>query len=387
MIKRKRRAVVIVLAVALAGGFIALAPTPSLSVTRGMRVDTETPATVAAAPADVKSLVSADGVVARHEGVSEFRMVGVGWDDNSDRTVRVRTREGGQWTDWKNLEKAEGPDSSSSEGRHSKTATEPTWVGRADAYEIQVTPPVGPIHVHLVRESGPKIHLQAMSAHAEASAPVPPINPRSSWGARAPKTAPSYASAVQMAFVHHTVNANNYAPADVPAILRGIQAYHMDSNGWDDIGYNFLVDRFGRVWEGRSGGIDRPVIGAHTLGFNTGSTGVSVIGDFTSTNPPDASLQAVGQLLAWKFSLNGVDPGGTNVMTSGDSGSRWPAGTRVTLNNISGHKDANYTDCPALLYNFLPQIRSIARAWWGAFFAYGSGFPGGAYVASGRFPG
>jgi hypothetical protein len=133
--------------------------------------------------------------------------------------------------------------------------------------------------------------------------------------------------------------------------------------------------------------MDRAVVGAHTLGFNTRSTGVAVIGNFVGVNPPDAAIQSVSRLLAWKLSLSAVDPGGTNVMVSGDSGSRWPQGTSVSLNNISGHRDANYTDCPANLYNFLPQIRSIARAWWGAFFAYNPAFRGGAFVASGEFNG
>src|SRR5205814_8139148 len=118
--------------------------------------------------------------------------------------------------------------------------------------------------------TGPPPKLATNTPSASASVPIPPINTRASWGARAPKATPGYASSVQMTFVHHTVNSNTYAQSDVPSILRSIQAYHMDSNGWDDIGYNFLVDRFGGMWEGRGGGMDQPVIGAHTLGFNTG---------------------------------------------------------------------------------------------------------------------
>ena len=93
------------------------------------------------------------------------------------------------------------------------------------------------------------------------------------------RAAPRYADAVHMVFVHHTDTPNGYAPGDVPAIIRSIYTYHVRSNGWNDIGYNFLVDAYGRVFEGRAGGIDRPVIGAQTQGFNTGSVGIAVIGN------------------------------------------------------------------------------------------------------------
>jgi hypothetical protein len=200
--------------------------------------------------------------------------------------------------------------------------------------------------------------------------------------------APEYASTVQMAFVHHTVNSNSYGPGDVPGILRAIQAYHMDSNGWNDIGYNFLVDRFGGIWEGRGGGIDRPVVGAHTLGFNTNSTGVAIIGDFTSTPAPNVSIDSAARLLAWKLGLTGADPSGTTVMTSGDSGSRWPAGTQVRLNDISGHRDANYTDCPGDgLYGQLPGLRNLTSAYWAPILAYPAGFRGGVFTAAGALTG
>src|SRR5205814_7670812 len=199
-------------------------------------------------------------------------------------------------------------------------------------------------------------HLKVGSSlpAAHASVAQPPINTRASWGARAPKDPPEYGSSVKMAFVHHTVNSNSYAASDVPSILRSIQAYHMDSNGWNDIGYNFLVDRFGGVWEGRGGGIDRPVIGAHTLGFNTDSTGVAVIGDFSSTPASGSAIDGAARIIAWKLGLTNVDPAGQAVLTSSDSGSRYQAGTPVGFNAISGHRDANYTDCPGNgLYNQL----------------------------------
>ena len=108
--------------------------------------------------------------------------------------------------------------------------------------------------------------------------------------------------------MHHTVNANDYTEAQVPGIIRSIYAYHVQSRGWSDIGYNFLVDRFGRIWEGRYGGVDKPVVGAHTLGYNEYSFAMSAIGNFDVVQPPEAMLQAYGALFAWKLALHGVDP-------------------------------------------------------------------------------
>ena len=130
-------------------------------------------------------------------------------------------------------------------------------------------------------------------------------------------------------------------------------------------------------------------VGAHVLGFNTGSTGVSLIGDFSGGPAPAAATDAAGRLLAWKLSLTGVDPMGVNNYQSQDSssGAKYPAGTVVTLNNISGHQDANFTDCPGQVEGQLPQIRSTAKGWSGAFLAFPSGFRGGAYVAAADFTG
>jgi hypothetical protein len=165
-----------------------------------------------------------------------------------------------------------------------------------------------------------------------------------------------------MAFIHHTVDANGYGPGQVPAMLRAIQAYHQDAQGWGDIGYNFVIDRFGRVWEGRDGGLDRPVIGAHTQGFNTGSVGIAVLGSFSSTLPSDAALTATAQVAGWKLGVAGVSPTATTTMVSGGN-DRYPAGRVVTFNTVSGHLDAKPTSCPgAHLYARLPIIRTRASA-------------------------
>ena len=187
---------------------------------------------------------------------------------------------------------------------------------------------------------------------------APPIIPRVAWGAdeairRAP---PQYSDAIHFAVVHHTAGSNAYSPAQSAAIVRGIEIYHVEGNGWNDIGYNFLVDKYGRVFEGRYGGVDRPVIGAHSLGFNVGSFGVAVIGDYGSTGISAAARTSLERLLAWKLDLAHVDPLSTLTWPSGGN-PRFPAGVPVFLRAISGHRDTYFTECPGnALYAELPGI-------------------------------
>jgi hypothetical protein len=177
---------------------------------------------------------------------------------------------------------------------------------------------------------------------------------RSQWGAdESLRGEPSYA-VVRSGFVHHTVNANEYSAAEVPAIIRGIYAFHVKSRGYKDIGYNFLVDRFGRIWEGRYGGVDRAVVGAHTLGYNSTSFAMGAIGTYTETTPPQAVLEAYGRLFAWKLALHEVDAAKpTNV-----DGETRPA--------VSGHRDVNSTQCPGdALYSQLGRIRALVTSYQG----------------------
>jgi len=134
-------------------------------------------------------------------------------------------------------------------------------------------------------------------------------------------------------------------------MIRGMYAYHVQSLGWADIGYNFLVDRFGRTWEGRYGGITRPVVGAQTLNFNSVSMGVSAIGNYDVGAVPQPMTNAFKAIFAWKFSLAGIPATGT-VVANGKS-----------LNRISGHRDAFATACPGrYLYARLPEIRAGVKA-------------------------
>jgi uncharacterized protein with LGFP repeats len=195
---------------------------------------------------------------------------------------------------------------------------------------------------------------------ARAQDPEPQINPRASWenGQCAPRAAPAYRE-VKIAIVHHTVNANDYSPEQVPAMLLAICHYHRDSNGWNDIGYNFLVDRFGRLWEGRAGGVDQPVVGAHTAGMNTQSTGISNLGTFDEAGVTPEAMDAMTRLIRWKLPLHGQPTSGTTtVVSNGGSGSKYAAGQEAVLDRISGHRDVNNTDCPGgALYAQLPELR------------------------------
>jgi hypothetical protein len=140
--------------------------------------------------------------------------------------------------------------------------------------------------------------------------------------------------------------------------VRGIEVYHVKGNGWDDIGYNFLVDKYGQVFEGRYGGVEQPVIGAHAEGFNTGSVGVAVLGTYSSAAPPKVARTALANLLAWRLDIAHVDPTSRLTWISGGN-PKFAAGTPVALRAVSGHRDTGLTTCPGAA--FYAQLNSIAQ--------------------------
>lgn len=194
----------------------------------------------------------------------------------------------------------------------------------------------------------------------------PPIVTRAQWGADESmvEDPPAYIDEVQAVFVHHTTGTNAYSCADSPALVRGIMAYHIESSGWNDLGYNFIVDKCGTIFEGRAGGADLPVMGAHTYGFNSYSAGVAVLGDYhTGGKPSAAALQAVARVAAWKHGQYGGDPQGKVTLTAAEDTGVWRKGEQATLNQISGHRDGFATACPGeYLYAKLPYIRDYAAS-------------------------
>ncbi|MFD3615714.1 peptidoglycan recognition protein [Streptomyces sp. NPDC058676] len=193
----------------------------------------------------------------------------------------------------------------------------------------------------------------------------PHIVPRSVWAARdsdRTRPPPRYDDKVMAVFIHHTDSPNAYDCAEAPRIIRYLAQGMTDARDWDDIGYNFLVDRCGNIYEGRAGGTDRPVTGAHTQGFNHRTTGIAALGTFTAGVPvPKVMTDAIAHLAAWKLGLADVDPRGTVRLVSSNGLSRYADGTTATFPALAGHKDGYRTSCPgAALSARLPEIRDLA---------------------------
>jgi hypothetical protein len=299
-----------------------------------------------------------------------FNMIGFKVPDGVDG-VMVRTALAeGEWSEWSRLEVdaegLDGPDPDSEEARQATpNVTAPLWAGEADRFQVRVDGSLpGEVTATIVDATGlsepitKRIarHLQPRQAPAEASVSRPGIVSRAEWGANENwvKQAPTIASTIDHVVVHHTANGNDYSRADGPALVRSIHYWHTQANGWNDIGYNVLVDRYGVVYEGRRGGLDRAVVGAHAAGFNTGSFGISVIGNFDTADIPSAAYASLAQTMAWKMRLHGMNLSPSHTFTKNN---------RV-VNTISGHRDVGYTACPGrYLHQRLAALRvQIATA-------------------------
>jgi hypothetical protein len=140
--------------------------------------------------------------------------------------------------------------------------------------------------------------------------------------------------------------------------------YHRNSNGWDDIGYNALVDKYGTIYEGRAGGLDQAIVGAQAQGFNSQTAGIANIGDHTSIGASPEALAATATYIRWKLGVHGEPLSGpVTVTSSGGSASRYPAGSAVTLERVIGHRDTGRTACPGdALYAQLDQIRALVES-------------------------
>jgi hypothetical protein len=285
------------------------------------------------------------------EAPDRFDLVGVA---RENRPLQLRVRDdGGGWSEW--VEQEDGT---------------PVFVDGAD--EAQVRAPFKPRGaLHFVNVSGTAGGLPdrllnsargainaafisvASTPVAEAIAPKPRVVKRAGWGADladggCPPRRPAAYGSVSAAVIHHTVNANDYAPEEAASIVLGICRFHVYGNGWNDIGYNALVDRYGTLYEGRAGGLKRPVVGAQTAGFNTQTTSIASLGDHSLEIPTPEAQRSIIRYLAWKMGVNRASPVTVPIQltSAGGAGNRYPTGTVVTVPRILGHTTLNNTACP-----------------------------------------
>ncbi|MEU0947412.1 peptidoglycan recognition protein [Streptomyces canus] len=397
----KRRAWLTLGAVVLGGGGIATYAAASPSTDAAGDLQSERPVKVY--DLALKAPETGERELPRTE-TKQFSLLGISWTGATKRLdgkaqVRTRTIDTGAWTSWQDLETDADPVEDADERAGARGASEPLWVGPSDGVEVQVVHEDGTTSAGL--PSGLKVNLvdpgvtaaEAADAATEPAAytedvtpsptattptapastvPEPPIVSRADWGAdESLSPDPSeYNADVKAVFVHHTAGSNDYTCAESASIVRAIYAYHTapapSGNGWNDIGYNFLVDKCGTIFEGRKGGVDRPVLGAHTYGWNRESTGIAVLGEYTATGASNAALTSVARIAAWKLGQYGVDPDSTVQLTAGATqknlaGTSFTAGSPYTFNRISGHRDGYATECPGnSLYAQLPTIRAWA---------------------------
>jgi flagellar hook assembly protein FlgD len=305
--------------------------------------------------------VSATSVSRVRQAPLDFNLVGLHWQGPGSVWFRTSSQVG-RWSLWRQAAAEDDlPDTGSAEGaaRRRWKLGSPYWTGPATSIQYRLDGRVSKLRAYFLW-SDPRVEKALLSARVAARASQPTIIRRAAWGADESivRAKPQYASAVRFAVVHHTAGTNSYSASESAAIVRGIERYHVLANGWNDIGYNFLVDKYGQVFEGRGGGIAKNVVGAHAEGFNTGSTGVAVIGNYESQAISPAARAALVKLLAWRLDVSHVNPLGSLTWTSGGN-PRYPAGTNVSLRAISGHRDTGPTSCPG--GSLYAKLNGIAR--------------------------
>ena len=294
-------------------------------------------------------------------------LLGLSWRGAHPGTLEIRVRRRGRWSRWVQLPEigGHGPD----RARKLK-ATDGAFVGGARTFQVRARRSPGTVRAHGVTVAKLSAGISARS-QAQAPAPgAPAMVTRAQWRAQAPRTAPSYGR-VDLAFVHHTVSTNDYTAEESPQVMRAIQHYHRNTLGWADVGYNFLVDRFGTIYEGRAGGVERAVVGAQAQGWNSVSTGVASIGTHSTERVTPQAFEAIAQTVAYKLSVHQVPvEGDVELVSFGGGSNRHPAGRRVAFDRISGHRDGCSTSCPGnALFDQLPTLRARASE-----LATGTGF-------------
>ena len=339
---------------------IAVACTAGLLVELGSAESLEVPRTLAdARPAAV-------GVV---DPAFPIDVVGAVWAGDHSDDAQVRFRHGSRWSAWR----AMGEDGAQAAGQ---AGTGLVDGDDADAYQVRGVPPTARV-VAINTTDGPLEEVGRVPAGRAGAFAL--CRSRADWGAdeQLMTWTPAF-QPVQVLTVHHTDTTN--ADADPSATVRAIYRFHAIDRGWGDIGYQFLVDAQGVVYEGRSrgaasrscltdggdgadfghasDGTGRGVVAAHVSGWNSGNLGVAALGTYTSVTPPAPQRASVEDVLASLAGRHGIDPRDTAYSFTNPAN-----GTTKVVPTISGHRDWVATECPGgALYAALPEIRTSVAA-------------------------
>lgn len=306
-----------------------------------------------------------------------FSMVAVTARDLANTTTKLRARQqDGNWGPWYNADPIDTRATDQTPA-DAPTGTEPIYVGETTAVQMLVTrkPTAGPDHdpAHLTEAALKAVLINPGRAAIDAAlndvaAALPNGGPkvitRAQWGADESIRCqePTYDDGLGGLTVHHTAGRNDYSRAESAGIVRAIYAYHAETLGWCDIGYNALVDQYGQIFEGRYGGLDRDVQGAHAGGFNENTAGVALMGNYESESPSNESITAIGRFIGWRAKLAGLNPKGyTTMYSEGTEFTPYALGEEVDLPVVFAHRDVGNTDCPGdAAYALMDRIRAIA---------------------------
>ncbi|MYV42957.1 N-acetylmuramoyl-L-alanine amidase [Streptomyces sp. SID1328] len=261
------------------------------------------------------------------------------------------------------------PEETTAEPSAGESTTEPPAESPSASESTGSTGSTGPTGSASPSDSATPSPSLSVPAAPRSTVPRPPITPRSGWKAdeSISPEAPTYIDGkIKAVVVHHTASTNDYTCAEAPSIINAVYTYDVTGLGWKDLGYNFVVDKCGTIYEGRKGGVDLPVVGAHAYGFNSQTTGIAVLGTYVDSPPPMAAMASVARLAAWKLGQYGVQPDATVTLTTALSGQNlagrtWEPGEEMTLPAIHGHRDGYNTLCPGdAFYAALGTVRTLA---------------------------
>ncbi|ASU80713.1 hypothetical protein CDG81_00725 [Actinopolyspora erythraea] len=278
-----------------------------------------------------------------------FSMIAVTWDGRAPDRITARKWQDGRWSRWREL----APLSVSGHGGASRSgpagASGAWWTGPSSEVRIRASRAgeyvTGELElVAITPGTGEPVRSEPGGRTAR-----PPVVTRAGWSADESlmRWPPEYSATTRAAIVHHTVETNDYTCASSAEVVRGLYHYHAVELGWGDIGYHALVDKCGTIFEGRTDGLRRHVVGGHTKGFNGQTFGVALIGNFQTAAPTESALRSTGRIAGWKLGTVGRDPlGDTTLVSGGGKGNRYPEGTAVTLPRIFSHRDVGDTACP-----------------------------------------